>query len=72
MPELLTQERRLTEHQEVEKDYRWWKTSGLEWDWYINKDRGESDRMRAGTALPDLLAQKHPFPRTTEIDGTGL
>lgn len=36
-------------------DYAWWKTSGLEWDWFVNKDRGESDRMKAGTALHDAL-----------------
>jgi len=37
------------------EDYRWWQSSGLEWDWFINKDRGENDRMRAGTVLHEFL-----------------
>ena len=36
-------------------DYAWWKTSGLEWDWFLAKDRGANDRMRAGTALHEFL-----------------
>lgn len=36
-------------------DYAWWKESGLDWDWFRNKDRDENDRMRAGTALHSWL-----------------
>ena len=37
------------------EDYRWWRDSGLDWDWYLNKDRGENDRMRLGTAFHECL-----------------
>lgn len=48
-------ERKITARVSTIEDYRWWQCSGLDWDWFINKDRSENARMMAGTALHDAL-----------------
>jgi hypothetical protein len=42
---------RITARVSMVEDFRWWSQSGLEWDWFLSKDRGENERMAAGTAL---------------------
>lgn len=42
---------RITARVSMVEDFRWWSQSGLDWDWFLSKDRGGNERMAAGTAL---------------------
>lgn len=39
------------------EDWHWWQNSGLDWQWFLDKDRSANEKMRAGTALHSFLEQ---------------